>query len=49
MAHSKGSCLDLLFILPAEAKEAQDIRKTIVFVNSVSEIRPLCKIFEDWM
>lgn len=49
MEHSKGSCLDLQFVLPAEAKEARDIQKTIIFVNRVSEIRPLCKIFQDWM
>ena len=39
MEHPKSSCLDLQTILPHKAKKANDIQKTIIFVNSVSEIR----------
>ena len=44
MKHTKASCLDLQFILPKTAKEAKDIQKTIIFVNSVKEIRPLIEV-----
>lgn len=44
MEHSKASCLDLQFVFPKKAKEARDIQKTIIFVNSVEEIRPMINI-----
>lgn len=44
MKHSKLSCLDLQFALPKNAKEAKDIQKTIIFVNTVNEIRPIINI-----
>lgn len=44
MEHTKGSCLDLQFILPKTAKEAKDIQKTIIFVNNISDIRPIIAI-----
>lgn len=47
--HSKGSCLDLQFILPKTAKEACDIPKTIIFVNIISDIRPIISIIQAWM
>lgn len=47
--HSKASCLDLQFILPKNTKQAKDIQKTIIFVNSVKEIRPLIQIIRAWM
>lgn len=49
MKHSKKSGLDLQFILPKGAKEAKDIQKTIVFVNTIAEIRPLIAIIRAWM
>lgn len=49
MEHSKASCLDLQFVFPKKAKEAQDIQKTIIFVNSVEEIRPMINILRAWM
>ena len=38
MQFSKSSCLDLQFILPQTAVSTKDIQKTIIFVNSVSDI-----------
>ena len=49
MEHSKTSCLDLQFLLPKIAKEAKDIQKTIIFVNTVAEIRQIIDIIQDWM
>lgn len=49
MEHPKSSCLDLQTILPHKAKKANDIQKTIIFVNSVSEIRVIISIFHSWM
>lgn len=45
MNHSRSSCLDLQFVLPPEAKEAKNMQKTIIFVNSVSDIRDVISIF----
>ena len=47
MDHSKASCLDLQFILPKVAKEAKDIQKTVIFVNTISEIRQVIDIVQD--
>ncbi|MCJ1348467.1 hypothetical protein MMC31_006699 [Peltigera leucophlebia] len=49
MKHAKSSCLDLQFILPKSANKAKDIQKTVVFVNSVTEIRPMISILQSWM
>lgn len=49
MKHPRSSCLDLQFVLPPSAKEAKDIQKTIIFVNSVNEIRVIISIFHAWM
>lgn len=49
MKHSKGSCLDLQFMLPKTAKEARDIQKTVIFVNTISDIRPTISIIQAWM
>lgn len=49
MQFSKSSCLDLQFILPQTAVSAKDIQKTIIFVNSVSDIRPMIEIIQAWM
>lgn len=49
MKHTKSSCLDLQFVLPKVAKEAKDIQKTVIFVNSVTKIRPIINIFQSWM
>ena len=49
MKHPKSSCLDLHFILLAKAKEAKDIHKTIIFVNSVNEIHVIIDIIYAWM
>lgn len=44
MEYAKASCLDLQFILPKKATAAKNIQKTIIFVNSVSDICPLIRI-----
>ena len=49
MEYAKASYLDLQFILPETVNEARNIQKTIIFVNSVSEICPLINIIVVWM
>lgn len=49
MEYTKASCLDLQFILPKTVNKALNIQKTIIFVNPVSEIRPLINIIIGWM
>lgn len=49
MEHTKASCLDLQFILPETATRANDIQKTIIFVNNVTDIMPLISIIQGWM
>lgn len=49
MDHPRSSCLDLQFVLPPEAREAKDIQKRIIFVNSVSDIRDVINVFHAWM
>lgn len=49
MKHSKDSCLDLQFLLPKFAKEARNIQKTVIFVNTISDIRPTITIIQGWM
>lgn len=44
MQHPKGSCLDLQFVLPHFASEAWDIQKTVIFINSINDIRPTITI-----
>lgn len=44
MVHPKSSLLDLQFVLPSKATQVFDIQKTIIFVNNVSEIRPIIEI-----
>lgn len=48
MEYTKANCLDLQFILAKKATAAKDIQKTIIFVNSVSDIRPLIRIIVSW-
>lgn len=43
---SKGTCLDLQFIFSSIATYVQDIQKTIIFVNIVSNIYPMIKIIQ---
>ena len=49
MFHPKSSLLDLQFILPKTATQANAIQKTIIFVNTVAEIRPIIEIIQTWM
>lgn len=49
MEYPKFNCLDLQFILPKKATAAKDIKKTIIFVNNVSDICPLINIIVDWI
>lgn len=49
MKHSKRSCLDLQFVLPSSASKAGDIQKTVIFVNTIQEIRPIITIIQGWM
>ena len=44
MQHSVLSCLDLQFILPFTVTAASDIQKTIIFINTVADIRPMINI-----
>ena len=47
--HLKSSCLDLQFIFVPVAWKAGDIQKTIIFVNSVSEIHEVISVFHFWI
>lgn len=47
--YSKSSYLDLQTIFFHKAKKANNIQKTIIFVNSMSEIRIIINIFHSWM
>lgn len=47
--YPKSSCLDLHFIFLAKAKEAKNIQKIIIFVNSVNEIHVIIDIIHAWM
>lgn len=47
MDYSRSSCLDFQFLLSPEAKEAKNIQKTIIFVNSIFNIRDVISIFHD--
>lgn len=49
MAHPKSSLLDLQFILPKTATQANAIQKTIIFVNTVAEICPIIETIQAWM
>ena len=49
MGHQKESYLDLQFLLPPIAKKAKNIYKTVIFVNSVAEIRPIITNKKSWM
>lgn len=49
MAHPKSSLLDLQFILPKTATQANANQKTIIFVNTVAEICPIIKTIQAWM
>ena len=49
MQHAKSSCLDLQFVLPPIAKQASDIQKTIIFVNTVPDICLVIDIIRTWM
>lgn len=49
MVHPKSSLLDLQFILPKTATQANAIQKTIIFVNTVAEIRPIIETIQAWM
>lgn len=46
---SKGSYLDLQFIFLLTANSAQDIQKTIIFVNIVLNIWPMIEIIQKWI
>lgn len=43
--YSRSNCLDLQFVLLLKAKKAKNIQKTIIFVNSVSDIRDIISVF----
>lgn len=47
--YTKASCLDLQFILLKTTNKARNIQKTIIFVNSISEICPLINIIVGWI
>ena len=49
MDYFMSSCLDLQFVFPPKAKEAKDIQKTIIFVNSVSDIQDVISVFHAWI
>lgn len=49
MEYSNVSYLDLQFILPKKATAVKNIQKTIIFVNSVSDICPIICIIISWI
>lgn len=49
MKHPKRSYLDLQFVLPSSASKAGDIQKTVIFVNTIQEIRPIINTIQGWM
>lgn len=49
MEYTKVNCLDLQFILPKIANKANNIQKTIIFINYVSEICLLINIIISWI
>lgn len=49
MAYPKSSLHDLQFVLIAKARQVSDIQKTIIFVNTVSEIRSIIEMIQSWM
>lgn len=49
MTSSKSNFLDLQFVFPLITSHAKDIQKTIIFVNTVSEIRPIIDTIQAWM
>lgn len=49
IAHPKSNHLDLQFVLSEKAMQASKIQETIIFVNTVSEIRLIIKIIQAWM
>lgn len=44
--YSKASYLDFQFVFPQKVKEARNIQKTIIFVNSVEDIRSMINILQ---
>lgn len=42
--YPRSNCLNLQFIFSPVAKKAKDIKKTIVFVNSMTEIHEVIRI-----
>lgn len=49
MKQPRARGLDLQFVLPKTTIQAKDIQKTIIFVNSVTEIIPKINILQDWI
>ena len=49
LEYTKAICLDLQFIPSKTANEIRNIQKTIIFMNSISEICPLINIIVGWM
>lgn len=49
MAHPKSSLLDLQFVLPKISTQANAIQKTILFVTTVAEIRPIIETIQAWI
>ena len=47
--YSKDSCLDLQFILLKTAKKACNIQKTIIFINTISNIFQTISIIQAWI
>lgn len=46
MAYLKSNLLDLQFILPKIATQANTIQKTIIFVNTIVEICPIIEVIQ---
>lgn len=49
MKYSKDSYLNLQFLLPISTKKARDLQKTVIFVNTISDIRSAIMIIQPWM
>lgn len=49
MQHSKSSYWDLRFVLPPIALAANQIQKTIIFVNTMAEVGAIIDVIREWM
>lgn len=49
MTGPENSYKNLQFILPCKANQAKNIQEITIFVNTVSEIRPIINAIQQWI